>query len=1142
MSDKFPGGFLTAGAPAGFSVAFDGTSNSYLTAPDNTAFDIGSGDFVVECWVYLTATTDYGVLLGQWGIPRGYALRQRAGKISFVYSTNGSNETELSSTTSYALNTWYYVAAVRTSNTLGLFINSTREASASMSGVTINNSTDIFSIGRAGNAADYTTGYISNARIIKGTVPTGYSATATTMNTPTQLFPVTNTSILACQSPTIIDNSTNAFTITAGSGTKVSNFTPFAAYTGFNPALGAAAGGVWTLDEAAYYQNNRQWPIYDPYFKNTTLMLHGNGANAAQNNTFLDSSTNNFTITRNGNTTQGSFSPFSQTGWSTFFTGTSGTRLTYPGSASTYVSGTGDFTVEMFINIDPASAGRSRILIEGDVSNGLQFRLGPSNTSNLNGLNVSRSFNSDNEFCNFTFAFNTWYHVAVVRASAVYYFFVNGVQIPTQGSGTSTYSFATASLVSIGDNNSFPNDEIYKGYISNIRVSNVGRYTSNFTPSTQPFTAASGTQFLSLQNQRFVDNSANNSTITSVGSSGTPSVQAFSPFVPAYITPTTYSNWFNKSTGYLTVPSNTAFNFSTSDFTIEAWIWFNQTADASGGGQCLVSGTTAAYPVIYISTNGGTTLSFAQNSTVIASGTIQTRAWNHVAVTRSGSSLRFFVNGILAQTATYSTAIDFGGVYIGAQSIAGVIGYLDGAISNLRMLKGTALYTANFTPPAEPLTNITNTSLLTCQSSTFVDNGTANGGVGFTLTQVGGVQPIATAPFPAKVDTTTLNSAYSTSLIGGSGYFDGTTDYLSIASNAAFTFTGDFTWEGWFYMTANPSQSYSARLIDYNGGSNLLVFSTSDGTDYLGFAVAGTTYTTTTALRRNQWAHVAVSRSGTGSNNLKLFLNGTAISTQTNTSTVTAATIYISNRPSGDGYFTGYIGSYRLTNTGVYTQNFAPPTSPATSASALLLNYTNGAIFDNTAKNVLETVGNAQISTTQSKWGGSSMYFDGTGDYLRGNANLSNSVAFGKSDFTIELWVYCTSISVGTSDTIIDARPGANTGDSFLFYLWDGGKIAWFVPSLGTYIVNTGAVSANTWTHVAICRSGSTLRSFKDGVLQQAGTDNVNYMNPGSPYPFIGSAYFGGDFFRGYIDDLRITRAARYTTNFTPPTSQLQDQ
>jgi hypothetical protein len=49
----------------------------------------------------------------------------------------------------------------------------------------------------------------------------------------------------------------------------------------------------------------------DPFFNQTTLLLHGDGTNGAQNNTFLDSSTNNFTITRNGNTTQGTFSPFS---------------------------------------------------------------------------------------------------------------------------------------------------------------------------------------------------------------------------------------------------------------------------------------------------------------------------------------------------------------------------------------------------------------------------------------------------------------------------------------------------------------------------------------------------------------------------------------------------------------------------------------------------------------------------------------------------------------------------------------------------------------------------------------------------------------------------------------------------------------
>jgi hypothetical protein len=61
----------------------------------------------------------------------------------------------------------------------------------------------------------------------------------------------------------------------------------------------------------------------DPNFNQTTLLLHGDGTNGAQNNTFLDSSTNTFTITRNGNTTQGTFSPFSLPNgeWSNYFDG-----------------------------------------------------------------------------------------------------------------------------------------------------------------------------------------------------------------------------------------------------------------------------------------------------------------------------------------------------------------------------------------------------------------------------------------------------------------------------------------------------------------------------------------------------------------------------------------------------------------------------------------------------------------------------------------------------------------------------------------------------------------------------------------------------------------------------------------------------
>ena len=99
----------------------------------------------------------------------------------------------------------------------------------------------------------------------------------------------------------------------------------------------------------------------DPYFEYTTLLLPGNGTNGAQNNTFLDGSTNNFTITRNGNTTQGTFSPFSQTGWGNYFDGTND-YLTTP-SNTAFTLGTGDFTIECWFNRTGANTG-SLLLID----------------------------------------------------------------------------------------------------------------------------------------------------------------------------------------------------------------------------------------------------------------------------------------------------------------------------------------------------------------------------------------------------------------------------------------------------------------------------------------------------------------------------------------------------------------------------------------------------------------------------------------------------------------------------------------------------------------------------------------------------------------------------------------------------------
>jgi hypothetical protein len=1129
MSDKYPGGFVTAGAPAGFSVAVANTSN-YLTVTGQPLINVA--DWTVEFWMYPTQFNNNG---GVFGASNGGGTNPKL--YFYCSSTNlqltyysGGFTTVLTNPTP-TLNQWTYVSVSRSSSTGNayLYYNGVLQQTATTAAITgITSAFTLFSDGEGASAGFY--GYMSNARVSNVARYTG-----TNYTTPTQLFPVSGTQLLTCQSPTIIDNSGNGYTLASTGSPTVSNFTPFAGYTGFNPALGAAAGGVWTIDEAAYYQQNRLWPIYDPYFNSTTLMLHGNGTNGAQNNTFLDSSTNNFTITRNGNTTQGSFTPFSQTGWSNYFSGATTSFLSFP-SNSALALGNGAYTVEGWIYQTERASSDALFYSSSYATANADAFIGY--IKNNGSISIEKAFSGAvlTTAAN-AVPLNAWCHIAFVRTSTATNgtsIYVNGVAVAT---GTDANNWSNFNAPGIGMLSSTAAYAII-GYISNFRlVKGTAVYTSNFTPSTQPLTAIANTSLLTCQGNRFVDASANNFTVTSAG---TMAVQAFSPFVPAYITPTTYSNWFNKSTGYLTVPSNAAFNLSTGDFTIECWVWFNTTADTVGG-QTVLYGTGTGNPIIYISTNGGTTLAFAQSSSIVASGTIQIGAWNHVAVSRSGSSLRFFVGGILAQTATYSTAIDFGAIYIGSQS-SGAAGYIDGAISNFRIVKGTALYTANFTPPTAPLTNITNTSLLTCQSSTFIDNSTN----AFTVTAVGGVYPVTSpTPFPAKVDTTTLNSAYSTSLIGGSGYFDGTGDYLSVASGSSLNLgTNNYTMDLWWYPTAFNADGEifhgtNGTFSFYNsssGGQVQAYIGTGTGPwNIMSAGVIGT-------AKLNQWNHLAITRSGSA---FATFLNGVLGATATSASSITSNDTFVGARSGGAGIVAScYISNCRiLSGTALYTAAFAPPIAPPTpiAGTSELLSFTNGAIFDNTAKNVLETVGTAQISTTQSKWGGSSIYFaNGGTDYLINPYVNNPNFSFG-GDFTVELWVYPTSTPDAYNCII------GNFSESGTTYGWNlmltSGQLV-HVNVAGTSNNSAQTVPLNTWSHLAITRAGSTVFIFVNGKKDTTTlTTSALAYNPIYPLRIGRQVDTTPRYFFGYMDDIRITKGvARYTTNFTPPTSQLQDQ
>jgi hypothetical protein len=193
---------------------------------------------------------------------------------------------------------------------------------------------------------------------------------------------------------------------------------------------------------------------------------------------------------------------------------------------------------------------------------------------------------------------------------------------------------------------------------------------------------------------------------------------------------------------------------------------------------------------------------------------------------------------------------------------------------------------------------------------------------------------------------------------------------------------------------------------------------------------------------------------------------------------------------------------------------------------------TNAGIIDNTMINNLETVGDAKISTTQSKFGGSSMFFDGFGDYL----TIPNSVnlQFGTGDFTVEFWAYVTG---GSSWRAFVSKGAADTGWSVII----NNTGYWAFSDTGNNYGGSVAVTNNSWTHIAFTRSGTTVKLFVNGTQALSTTLSTNFNQ--TEQMVIGAGRDTTIPITGYIDDLRITKGvARYTTTFTPPTAAFPTQ
>lgn len=424
----------------------------------------------------------------------------------------------------------------------------------------------------------------------------------------------------------------------------------------------------------------------DPYIANVSLLLHCDGVNGSA--TFTDSSPLTLTMTAGGgliSTTQSKFG-----GASAYFNGTS--RVEAP-SSSVFAVGTGDYTIEFFGYFSTTTI---RYLLSTVYTPGVYFYLSYETGTLTLVTSAASSIPA-------SVPVDTWTHVAIVRSSGIASLYINGVSAGTATINNTYGSYGSGPFYIGGtDSNMSSSNQWGLCYIDEFRITKgVARYTTAFTPPTAAFDnsmpsapSVADPYYNSVSlllhcdgvngSTTFTDNSPNPKTISVVGSTAISTAQ--SKFGGA-------STRFDGTASQLATSTSTDLAFGTGDFTIECFININ--AYKNYGFIYLTTGATTHF-LLALGSTGRTLRAFVTGSVIDLNGptTLALNTWYHVAVTRSGTTVRLFLNGVLEVSGTCASTFTDTSAIIGEAADP-----IDAYIDELRVTTGAARYTANFTPP-----------------------------------------------------------------------------------------------------------------------------------------------------------------------------------------------------------------------------------------------------------------------------------------------------------------------------------------------------------------------------------------------------------------------------------------------------------
>lgn len=374
-------------------------------------------------------------------------------------------------------------------------------------------------------------------------------------------------------------------------------------------------------------------------------------------------------------------------------------------------------------------------------------------------------------------------------------------------------------------------------------------------------------------------------------------------------------------------------------------------------------------------------------------------------------------------------------------------------------------------------------------------------------------------------------------------YFNGTGAYLysnTPSSDLRFG-KGDFTVEMFVYPIGFGTNQtlFDTRQTPSGPGVALLI----NASGMLFVYVLGAQAFSTVALQLNAWSHIALTRNG---GTFCIYQNGTMVASLASAADLTDAYLTIGTvidyRDTSATYkFKGYIDAIQVKK-GVtkYTQVFTPPAVPPpvpdftiyTQASvpdpllvntvvALDLNATTN--FNDIKDHSFTAVGNAAISSTNAgRFNNKSVHFDGAGSYLYTSA--STDLVLGSGDFGIEFWINLDE-RVGNA-VVVSTEGDANA----LYVAFDAaGNYLCLKDQNTTYAVSSN-IALGTWTHIYVQRVSGVSRIAVDGTFGANVNCTAAFTQSGM---YVGGSSISVGF-KGYLNQLRVAKAVRTTSNFKP--------